>query len=208
MTEGSLVHVCCPRVFSSIAYNWMEYHVLFIGVLCKRARIKTFTCSFSRFQQFMKPGAYGRYSNFFSLKISTFQMFRGNLDWNLDFWMKHQCTEMLIFPGTNAVWAWILSHVFLSQAKTSADKSFLAYPTGTSMNPTGARKYRLTRGSVRPLVHDVSTSIAMFRRHFACFNVMFTSFSAKCFNDNILDRNRTKQFLIEKCSYFCIKLIT
>ena len=30
-------------------------------------------------------------------------------------------------------------------------KSFLAYPTGISMNPTGARKYCLTRGSVRRL---------------------------------------------------------
>ena len=33
--------------------------------------------------------------------------------------MKHQCTEMLIFPGTNAIWACILSQIFLSQAKTS-----------------------------------------------------------------------------------------
>ena len=46
MTEGFHVHVCCPRVCISIAYNWMEYHVLSIGVLCKLcfAHIKTFTC--------------------------------------------------------------------------------------------------------------------------------------------------------------------
>ena len=34
---------------------------------------------------------------------------------------------------------------------TSADKSFLALPTGISMSPTGARKCRLTRGGVRRL---------------------------------------------------------
>ena len=37
------MHVCCPRVFCSIAYYWIEYHVLSIGVLYF-ARIKTFTC--------------------------------------------------------------------------------------------------------------------------------------------------------------------
>ena len=38
MTEGSQVDVCCPKIFSSIAYNWMEYHLLSIGVLCMRPR--------------------------------------------------------------------------------------------------------------------------------------------------------------------------
>ena len=37
MTEGSQMHVCCARVFSFEAFNWVEYHVLSIGVLCRRA---------------------------------------------------------------------------------------------------------------------------------------------------------------------------
>ena len=123
------MHVCCPRVFSSIAYNWMEYHALSIGVQCTRAPTPALLRTYwdiymylSRVEQFMKPSAYGRCSNFSGLKISTFQTFRDNLDWNLHFWMKHQCAEMLIFPGTGAIWAiwaWVLSQVFLSQAKTT-----------------------------------------------------------------------------------------
>ena len=112
----------------------------------------------------MKPGAYGRFSNFSGLKISTFQTFRDNLKWHLHFWMKHQCAQ------TGAISALILSQelIILSQSKTSdiliwyarkgfprfsqvLKKSFLAYPTGISMNPTGTRKYCLTRGSVRRL---------------------------------------------------------
>ena len=57
------------------------------------------------------------------------------------------------------------------------------------------------------LVHDFRTSIVTFWRHCACFAVILTSFSAKRFNVNILDRNGTKHFWIEKCSYFCINLI-
>ena len=64
-----------------------------------------------------------------------------------------------------------------------------------------------TRGCKTTLMHDIRTSIVTFGRHFACFDVMLMSFSAKRFNINILDRNRTKHFLIEKCSYFFIKLL-
>ena len=59
----------------------------------------------------------------------------------------------------------------------------LAYPTGISVNPTGDRKCRLT-----------------------C-NLIFTSVSAKRFGVNVEERSRTELFLIEKCSYFSVKLI-
>ena len=76
---------------------------------------------------------------------------------------------------------------------TSADRSFLAYPTGISMNPTWARKCRLTRASARRLSFMMSGRGLW--RFDACFYVMLTSFSAKLFIISILDRNRTKHFL-------------
>ena len=76
---------------------------------------------------------------------------------------------------------------------TNADKSFLAYSTGISVNPTGARKWRLTRECKTTLVHDVRTSIVTF---YVILHVL-TSFSANRFNVNILDRKRIKHFLIK-----------
>ena len=49
---------------------------------------------------------------------------------------------------------------------TSVDKFFLAYPTGISMNPTGARKCRLIRGGVRCEFKIPSTRITV-RHHSA-----------------------------------------
>ena len=45
----------------------------------------------------------------------------------------------------------------------------LAYPTEISVNPTGARKCRLTRECKTTLVHDVSVSF----RHTSVFDVIF-----------------------------------
>ena len=73
----------------------------------------------SSFEQFMKPDAYGRWSNFSGLKISTFQMFWDNLGWNLHLRMKHQCAEMLIFPWTGAILAWILPALRLGEINIS-----------------------------------------------------------------------------------------
>ena len=92
---------------------------------------------------------------------------------------------MLIFPGAGAIWACILPALRLGEISisipsenlgypylvckkrfnaifTSADKSFLAYPTRISMNPTGARKCRLSPWCKATLMHDVRTSIVTF----------------------------------------------
>ena len=80
-------------------------------------------------------------------------------------------------------------------------KPILAYPTGISVNPTGARKCCLTRGGVRGLVHDVRMMI--LRAFF-----VLTAFFRKAFRHHcIKKRSRTEHFLIEKCSYFGVKLI-
>ena len=136
---------------------------------------------------------------------------------------------MLIFLGTGAIWTRILPALRLGEIRfsipsenlgnpyllckkrfsaisTSADKSFLAYPTGISMNPTGARKCHLTRGGVRrTLERDVDCDVLTSFLHVLL--LFLNSFSIKRFNVIIFDRNRTKHFVIEKCSYFCIKLI-
>ena len=69
---------------------------------------------------------------------------------------------------------WQLFVVFSCNKLKRKDKLFLAYPTAISVNPNGARKWRLTWGCKTTLVHDVSMTI------FAFFDVLiFTSVSAK-----------------------------
>ena len=52
----------------------------------------------------------------------------------------------------------------------------------------------------------VTTSV-WFWRHSWHPDIIFTSVSAKCFDVNLWERSRTELFLIEKCSYFSVKLI-
>ena len=103
-------------------------------------------------------------------------------------------------PSENLGYSYLVCKRRFSAIFTSADKSFLAYPTGISMNQLG-------NAVLHQGVLDVRMLIVRFWGHFACFDIMLTPFSAKRLNVNILDRNRTKYFVIEKYSYFCIKLI-
>ena len=51
------------------------------------------------------------------------------------------------------------------------------------------------------LVHDIRMTILI------AFLTSWHHFSAKRFNANMLERRRTEQFLLKKCSYFGVKLI-
>ena len=42
--------------------------------------------------------------------------------------MKHQCAEMLIFPGTGAIWAWTLPALRLGEKRISIPSENLGYP--------------------------------------------------------------------------------
>ena len=174
MTVGSWVHVCCPRVFSSRAYNWMEYHVLSIGLLCTRAlcarcashvlrhlhvfvKIQTvheIKCLWSVFrflwfEDFNLPDV-SRQSR---LKLALLN--ETSMCWYVDI-SRNRCHLGSIYISitrANLWYPYLVCKKRFSTIFTSADKTFLAYPTGISMNPTVARKYRLTctRGCLRRL---------------------------------------------------------
>ena len=88
---------------------------------------------------------------------------------------------------------------------------FLAYPTRISLSPTVARKWHLTWGGVRWLVHDVSMmTLTSFWRLDVIFDVL-TLFSRQ-FPPNVSTSTyeRGAELNIswsKKCSYFSVKLI-
>ena len=76
----------------------------------------------------------------------------------------------------------------------------LPYTTRISVNPTGPRKCRLTWGDVRRLACMMSRW--RFWCHFLRLDIMLMSFLP-----NVSKRSLTEHFLIEKSSYFGVKLI-
>ena len=156
MTEGSQVHVCCPSVFISIVYNWMEYYVLSVGAGGSRPLrftcIKIFTCicqdsnetrclwsvfKFLWFEDFNLPDV----SRQFRLKVPLLN--ETSMCWNDDI-CRNGCNLGMKFipsiciPSENLGYPNLVCKNRFSAIFTSADKSFLAYLTGMSMNPTWA----------------------------------------------------------------------
>ena len=158
MTEGSQVHVCCPRVFSSIAYNWMEYHVLSIGVCALFPLFFTFTCicqdsnetrclwsvfKLLWFEDFDLPDV----SRQFRLKLALLN--DTPMCWKIDIF-RNGCNLGMNFipsisiPSENLGYPYLVCKKRFSAIFTSADKTFLIYQTRFSAIFTSADKSYLT----------------------------------------------------------------